>query len=133
MTATPTDTPPVSSVTLPDGGTPDEGETTPARQARRERQVALRAEVASALAAGRELRAVLQQCAEAIVRHLDAAFARVWTVSTDGTVLELQASAGLYTHTDGPHARVPVGKFKIGLIAEERRPHLTNDVLHDPR
>jgi light-regulated signal transduction histidine kinase (bacteriophytochrome) len=28
---------------------------------------------------------------------------------------------------------VPVGQFKIGLIAEERKPHLTNDVLHDPR
>jgi PAS domain S-box-containing protein len=39
----------------------------------------------------------------------------------------------MYTHIDGPHARVPVGKFKIGLIAEEREPHLTNDVQHDPR
>lgn len=115
------------------GVSPRESETDVGRQARREHQVALRAEVGSALAAGRELRAVLQQCAEALVRHLDAAFARVWTVSDDGTVLELQASAGLYTHTDGPHARVQVGKFKIGLIAEERKPHLTNDVLHDPR
>ncbi len=95
--------------------------------------MALRAEVASALAAGRELRAVLQRCAEAVVRQLEAAFTRVWTLSGDGASLELQASAGLYTHTDGPHARVPVGKFKIGLIAQERKPHLTNDVLHDPR
>ncbi len=110
-----------------------DAETTEARQARRERQVALRAEVGSALAAGRELRAVLQQCAEAVVRQLEAAFARVWTLSDDGATLELQASAGLYTHTDGPHARVPVGRFKIGLIAEERKPHLTNDVLHDSR
>ena len=29
--------------------------------------------------------------------------------------------------------RVPVGKFKIGLIAQEREPHLTNDVSNDPR
>jgi signal transduction histidine kinase len=28
---------------------------------------------------------------------------------------------------------VPVGKFKIGLIAQEAKPHLTNDVLHDER
>jgi PAS domain S-box-containing protein len=34
---------------------------------------------------------------------------------------------------DGPHGRVPVGKFKIGLIAEERTPHLTNAVIGDPR
>ena len=47
-------------------------------------------------------------------------------------MLELRASAGLYTHTDGTHARVPVGQFKIGRIAESRTPHLTNDVQHDP-
>ena len=28
---------------------------------------------------------------------------------------------------------MPVGRFKIGLIAQERRPHLTNAVLGDPR
>src|SRR5260370_8088855 len=39
----------------------------------------------------------------------------------------------MYTHLDGPHSRVPVGQFKIGLIAQERQPHLTNDVCHDPR
>ena len=39
----------------------------------------------------------------------------------------------MYTRLDGGHSRVPVGKFKIGLIAQERQPHLTNDVQHDPR
>ena len=38
----------------------------------------------------------------------------------------LRASAGLYTHLDGPHSRVPVGQFKIGRIAQSRRAHLTN-------
>jgi signal transduction histidine kinase len=102
-------------------------------QARQTRQAALRAEVAAALAEGGELRPVLQHCADAVVRHLDAALARVWTLNAAENVLELQASAGLYTHIDGGHSRVPVGKFKIGVIAQERRPHLTNDVLHDPR
>jgi PAS domain S-box-containing protein len=104
-----------------------------AAEARRVRQVALRAEVAAALAEVGGLRPVLQHCAEAIVHHLDAAFARVWTVNAAGDLLELQASAGLYTHIDGGHSRVPVGSLKIGLIAQERQPHLTNDVLHDPR
>jgi PAS domain S-box-containing protein len=104
-----------------------------ALQARRVKQTALRGEVAAALASDGNLRGVLQHCCDALVRHLDAAFARVWTVDDAGAVLELQASAGLYTHIDGGHARVPVGKFKIGLIAEGRKPHLTNDVLHDPR
>ncbi|HYY43093.1 MAG TPA: GAF domain-containing protein, partial [Pyrinomonadaceae bacterium] len=69
----------------------------------------------------------------ALVRHLDAAFARIWTLDEEAQVLELRASAGLYTHLDGPHSRVPVGQYKIGLIAKERAPHMTNDVLHDPR
>ena len=75
----------------------------------------------------------LQRCVEAIVRHLDAAFARVWTVDEAGAVLELQASAGLYTHVDGPNGRIPVGQFKIGRSAQERAPHLTNQVIGDSR
>jgi signal transduction histidine kinase len=93
----------------------------------------LRAEIGIALAESGNLRDSLQHCAESIVRNLDAAFARIWTVNRADNVLELRASAGLYTHLDGPHSRVPVGHLKIGKIAEERRPHLTNDVLHDPR
>ena len=46
--------------------------------------------------------------------------------------MELQASAGQYTHLDGSHSRVPVGQFKSGRIAQERQPHLTNAVLGDP-
>jgi signal transduction histidine kinase len=76
---------------------------------------------------------MLQGCSEAMVKHLDAAFARIWTLNEAENVLELQSSAGLYTHIDGGHARVPVGKFKIGLIAQERQPHLTNTVVGDPR
>ncbi|MDT5159421.1 MAG: hypothetical protein QOH51_3778 [Acidobacteriota bacterium] len=101
---------------------------------RRVRQAALGADVGIALAAGDvPLRRALQHCAEAVVRHLDAAFARVWTLDREETTLELQASAGMYTHLDGAHGRVPVGKFKIGLIAEERQHHLTNSVVGDPR
>ncbi len=76
---------------------------------------------------------MLRRCAEAMVQQLRGAFARIWTLNETESVLELQASAGMYTHLDGGHARVPVGRFKIGLIAGERRPHLTNAVLGDPR
>ncbi|HEV7892750.1 MAG TPA: PAS domain S-box protein [Pyrinomonadaceae bacterium] len=102
--------------------------------ARRVRQAALGADVGGTLAEGGvSLRNALQRCCEAVVRHLDAAFARVWTLERGSDVLELQASAGVYTHTNGAHGRVPVGKFKIGLIAAERKPHLTNAVVGDPR
>jgi PAS domain S-box-containing protein len=105
-------------------------EETLKRQARQER---LRAEVGAALAGGGTLPDILQWCVEAMVGHLDAAFARIWILDEDESVLELQASGGMYTHTDGFHGRVPVGSFKIGLIAQERQPRLTNDVLSDPR
>ena len=76
---------------------------------------------------------MLQRSAEAMVRHLDGAFARIWTLNDRQNVLELQASAGLYTRLDGEHARVPVGNLSIGLIAQERKPHLTNEILNDNR
>src|SRR3712207_4689152 len=92
----------------------------------RVRQEALGADIGVAVTERGSLREILQHCAEALVRHLDVAFARIWTLDDEGQVLELRASAGLYTDLDGAHARVPVGRFKIGLIAQERRPHLTN-------
>jgi PAS domain S-box-containing protein len=97
------------------------------------RLVALSADVGRALTAHDTQADMLRGCADAMVKHLDAAFARVWVLDEAENVLVLRTSAGQYTHLDGPHGRVPVGQFKIGLIAEERKPHLTNSVLDDPR
>src|SRR6516165_12367879 len=104
-----------------------------ALRAEKSRQAALRADISVAFASEDRLSAILHTCAQAIAEQLEAAFARIWTTNKDGDMLELQASAGMYTHLDGPHSRVPVGKLKIGLIAQERSPHLTNDVLNDLR
>jgi PAS domain S-box-containing protein len=100
--------------------------------AQRARLAELNADVGRALAQGTTLRDTLQRCTEAMVRHLDAAFARIWTLNEQAQVLELQASAGLYTHLDGSHSRVPVGQLKIGMIAQQRRPVQTNAVVGDP-
>lgn len=97
------------------------------------RQAALRADVTRAFSRKDNIHGILHQCVEALVHHLDAAFARIWTLNNDEGVLQLQASAGLYTRLDGTHSRIPVGKLKIGWIAQEKLPHFTNDVLHDPR
>ena len=102
-------------------------------QAERARLAELSADVTTALIQGNTVRDTLQPCAESFVRHLDAAFARIWILNEPEQVLELQASAGMYTHLDGPHSRVPVGTFEIGLIAKERTPHITNQVIGDPR
>jgi PAS domain S-box-containing protein len=97
------------------------------------RVAAVDVEVGNAVMQSNNPGEILSRSVEAIVRHLDAALARIWTVSEDGTTLELQASAGLYTHINGAHGRVPVGKLKIGLIASERQPHVTNNLDSDTR
>lgn len=110
-----------------------ERKQTEAALAERMHLSALTAAIGIALTHDTDLRHMLQQCAEILVSHLDGAFARIWTLNEVEQVLELQASAGMYTHIDGPHSRVPVGTFKIGLIAQERKPHLTNAVIGDAR
>jgi signal transduction histidine kinase len=99
---------------------------------RRARNAALTAAIGLAFSQRRTLPEMLSASTDAIVHHLDTAFARIWTLDAESNVLELQTSSGIYTHIDGPHRRVPVGAFKIGRIAEEKKPHLTNDVQHDP-
>ncbi len=100
-------------------------------RAERTRLTALRADISDRLAQSVTLRSILQHCTEAIVQHLDVAFARIWTLNETENVLELQASAGMYTHIDGAHSRVTVGQLKIGRIAQKCQPHLTNTVPDD--
>ncbi len=65
--------------------------------------------------------------------QLRVAFARIWTLNEGDGILDLLASVGMYTHLDWPHSGVKVGQLKIGLIAQERKPHLTNDIVNDHR
>jgi PAS domain S-box-containing protein len=97
------------------------------------RQAGVRADVSAAFSKPTHLGEILHGCTEAIVRQLDAAFARIWTLSKDESMLELQASAGMYTRLDGSYSRIPVGDLKVGSIAREKKPHLTNNVMNDPR
>lgn len=104
-----------------------------AAMSERARLSAVRAEIATVLASKNALRGILHGCAETMVRYLDAAFVRIWTLKSGGGELELEASAGMYSRLDGCFSRIAVGQLKIGLIAQERRAHLTNDVQNDPR
>ncbi|WP_322685821.1 AAA family ATPase [Nostoc sp. DedQUE07] len=90
-----------------------------------------RADVDSALAQSASLPLMLHRCAQAVVKHFNAAFARIWTLNKDKNVLELQASAGMYTRLDGEYSRIPVGGLKVGQIAQERSPLLTNNVFDE--
>lgn len=69
-------------------------------QTRHAQQAALSGDVGAALTHHASMRDMLQRCAQAMVDRLGASFARVWTVDAEERVLELRASAGLYTHIE---------------------------------
>ncbi|HLB12766.1 MAG TPA: cache domain-containing protein, partial [Dehalococcoidia bacterium] len=101
--------------------------------AERTRLAMLGADVGAALAGGQTLREILQDCCQAIVRRLHGAFARIWTLNERENMLELQASAGIYTHIDGEHSRMAIdSRGMVAVVARDRRPHLTNAVIGDP-
>ena len=93
----------------------------------------LHAAIGRELIQNADLSRILQSVTALLVEHLGVAFARIWVLNQEEATLELKASAGMYTHLNGGHARIPVGKFKIGLIAAEAKAHLTNSVQSDPR
>ena len=94
----------------------------------REHLALLGSEVGDALTSLQTLRERLQLCAEAMVHQLDAALARIWIRSEEDNVLEMQASAGLYTHTDGLRSRIPLGQYKIGRIAQDGQLRFSQNV-----
>jgi signal transduction histidine kinase len=96
------------------------------------RFAALRAETGAALAAGGPTEAVLRTCADALVRHLDGACARVWVLDDAEQFLDLRVSVGAGPCPKDPFSRVPVGSLRIGWVARWRRPHLSNEVAGDP-
>ncbi len=98
----------------------------------RVRLAALTADISIASTEGSTLQDMLERCAEALLKHLDVAFSRIWTVNASTQALELQASKGLYTHLNGMHSRIRIGEYKIERIAQARQPLLTNDILSDP-
>lgn len=82
------------------------------------------AAVGAALAAGDDLRRVLQQCAEAAVTHLGAAVARIWTLEEHASnpVLEGQADASFLFPEGGGGEEGSGGVFDVDALLRERCP-----------
>jgi signal transduction histidine kinase len=93
-----------------------------------ENDASLTAAVGLALTRGAELRSMLQQCADALVQHLDGGVARIWTLDESEQALDLQATAGRCAPLEGLHGHVPVGALTIGTIARRRTPLMTRPV-----
>lgn len=70
--------------------------------------------------------AIAAYVTEGLVEQFDCAFTRIWLVEPDRRVLRLVASSGLYTRLDGDFAKVPMGSFKVGKIAQHCIPFLSN-------
>jgi PAS domain S-box-containing protein len=98
----------------------------------REQLALLGSAVGDAMTSLQPIQARLQRSCEALVHQLDAALARIWIVNAAGDLLEMQASAGIHTQTDGTRSRIPMGQYKIGRIAQEARPRFSNQVGEEP-
>ncbi|TAF13563.1 MAG: PAS domain S-box protein, partial [Nostocales cyanobacterium] len=92
----------------------------------------LRAEIDNILAHAENLTSMMRGCTDALVTHLEVAFARIWILNRERKILELQVSSGIYTHINGCHSHIAIGRLKIGLIASQGEPHCTNSLSNDP-
>jgi two-component system, cell cycle sensor histidine kinase and response regulator CckA len=70
---------------------------------------------------------ILQSCSESMVKHLDAALARIWTLDVRNKELELRASATPDKLPEG----VQPGQAIVAHIAVERRPYRSQAVLSE--
>jgi DNA-binding CsgD family transcriptional regulator len=69
---------------------------------------------------------IAHRITDGLVETFDSAFARIWLTHPDQRSLSLVASSGLYTHLNGSFAQVPMGAYKVGKIAQNRVPFLSN-------
>ena len=75
---------------------------------------------------------VARRVTDGLVEKFDCAFARLWLVEADQPFLKLVASSGMYTRTNGFFARVPMGAYKVGKIAQNRISFLSNNLAAEP-
>ena len=75
-----------------------------------------------------ELTAIANTITDGLVDKFNCSFARIWLVKPDKTALKLIASSGMYTRLDGKFATVPIGAYKVGKIAQNCIPFLSNSL-----
>jgi signal transduction histidine kinase len=89
-----------------------------------ERGASLTAAVGLALTRGTESQVMFQECAEALIEHLDGGFAGIWTVDEPEEWLEPLAAAGAGRPEGSTGPRTRVGDGTIGEIARQRAPRI---------
>jgi DNA-binding CsgD family transcriptional regulator len=89
-------------------------------------------EIAQSFSGCLDPEAIAAQVTQGLVEKFDCAFARIWLLETDQANLRLVASSGMYTHVNGAFARVPLGAYKVGKIAQNRVSFLSNNLADEP-
>lgn len=75
---------------------------------------------------------IARRVTDGLVEKFDCALARIWLVEADQTAVRLVASSGMYTHINGSFARVQMGAYKVGKIAQNRVSFLSNNLANEP-
>ena len=89
-------------------------------------------EIAQSFSGCLEPETIAHQVTNGLVEKFDCVFARIWLLEPDQTTLKLVASSGMYTHTNGTFARVTLGAYKVGKIAQNRVSFLSNNLADEP-
>ena len=104
----------------------------------RARLETMHSEIGAALVQSQDFDAMMQQCAEALLRGVGAEFAQIWMIDSDAETLVLCTSAGLCTQSNHPQSRLKIGEpslidernmigeYNLGHIAATRKPLETN-------
>jgi PAS domain S-box-containing protein len=88
----------------------------------RTRLAELSADIGIALTGVASLPDALGRCATAVIRHLDAICACIWTINDTRDTLELQAGVGLPSGGANGYARVAIDQPPIGAIVRHGQP-----------
>ena len=68
---------------------------------------------------------------DGLVEQFGCIFARLWVINKARTALKLVASSGLHTQLNGSFSTVPMGSFKVGKIAQQGMPFLSNRLAEE--
>jgi DNA-binding CsgD family transcriptional regulator len=88
-------------------------------------------QIAQSLSSCLEPEEIARRVTEGLVDKFGCAFARIWLVEPDRASLKLVASSGMYTNINGSFAKVPMGAFKVGKIAQNSIPFLSNQLAEE--
>jgi DNA-binding CsgD family transcriptional regulator len=88
-------------------------------------------EIALGFAGCLEPEVIACRTTDGLIARFNCAFARIWLTEPDDSSLRLVASSGLYTRVDGSFARVPMGAYKVGKIAQNRVSFLSNNLAEE--